>query len=291
MRVERIGDATLYLGDARDWLETDALSPFVDAVITSPPYDEIRDYGGHQATGPTEIIYALAPRIQSGGVVVWNVADQTIDGSETGTSFRQALSFMDAGLRLHDTMIYCKTGVTFPDANRYHPAFEYMFVFSNGSPRHFNGIKDWRNKWAGAAMHGTDRHKDGSTAKINGAGRLVPTVGLRRNWWVLSNAYNGEAGGHPAPMPYQMATDHIETWTIQGDVVLDPFMGSGTTGVACAKLGRKFIGVEIDPKYFDTACKRIEDAQRQGDFFIKKEAGDFGNRPGPSQVVPNIRVD
>lgn len=270
MRVERIGDAVLYLGDCREVLPTLGK---VDAVVTSPPYDAIRDYG--EAFKPIDccdVIERLSKLLNDGGVIVWNVADQTVNGSETGTSFRQALHALDCGLRLHDTMIYCKEGVTFPDNNRYHPAFEYMFVFSLGSPKTFNGIRDWKNKWGGSLMHGTDRLVDGSTKPISQLGNLIPQYGLRRNWWVLSNPYTGETNGHPAPMPLRLASDHIETWTEQSDIVADPFLGSGTTGVACVKRGRKFIGIEIEPKYFDVACRRIEQAYKQPDMFIERPA-------------------
>lgn len=264
-----IGDCRLLLGDCLEIMPTLGK---VDAAITSPPYDNLRDYGeGFEGVDLHAALSSIARILREGGVCMWNVADATVDGSETGSSFRQALHAMHCGLRLHDTMIYCKEGVTFPDANRYHPAFEYMFVFSNGAPSHFNGIKDWRNKWPGSKMHGTDRLQDGSTKKINGHGKPVPEYGLRRNWWVISNPYNGKTGGHPAPMPFQMATAHIETWTARNAVVLDPFMGSGTTGVACVKLGRKFTGIEIDPDYFEIACKRITDAYNQPDIFIEAE--------------------
>lgn len=261
------GRVALYNADCREVLPT--LSNDVDAVVTSPPYDGIRDYGDSFTGFDWRPVFdALPDALTDGGVVVWNVADQVVDGSETGTSFRQALYAMERGLRLHDTMIYCKEGVTFPDANRYHPAFEYVFVFSKGAPRHFNGIKDWKNKWGGSKMHGTDRQPDGRTTPIKGIGRDVPSHGLRRNWWVIANPYTGETAGHPAPMPYSLASDHIQTWTDAGETVLDPFLGSGTTGVACVKLGRNFIGIEIEPKYFDIACERIEAATRQADLFI-----------------------
>jgi site-specific DNA-methyltransferase (adenine-specific) len=258
MRREDLAEGvTLYCGDCREVLPT---LDRVDAVVTSPPYDGIRDYGEYfKPLDCCEIIRCFPRILADGGVVVWNVADQTINGSESGTSFRHALEAINVGMRLHDTMIYCKEGVTFPDANRYHPAFEYMFVFSNGTPKHFNGIKDWKNKWAGSKMHGTDRLKDGSTKRISGHGRDVPAFGLRRNWWVIANPHTGESGGHPAPMPYTLAADHIETWTVPGASTFDPFMGSGTTGVAAVRLGRKFIGIEIEPKYFDIACRRIAD--------------------------------
>ena len=260
-----IGDATLYLGDCLDILPT--LSK-VDAVVTSPPYDDLRQYGvGQPSFVWMDYIRPMAFSLVGGGVIVWNVADSVRDGSETGTSFRQALEFMDAGLRLHDTMLYLKTNVNFPDAVRYENGFEYMFVFSNGAPKTFNPIKDRPNKHGGTVMHGTDRHVDGSLKPISGLGKLVNRVGKRFNWWFLTN--NQPDIGHPAPMPYQMAFDHITSWTNEGDTILDPFMGSGTTGVACAKIGRKFIGIELDPKYFDIACERIQKAYDQPDLFVK----------------------
>jgi DNA modification methylase len=264
MRVEKIGLATLYLGDCREILPT---LGNVDAVVTSPPYGEIRDYGGGEKTEWLDVVGHIAALLPEGGVCMWNVADQTINGSETGASFRQALHAMACGLRLHDTMIYCKEGVTFPDANRYHPAHEYMFVWSKGAPAVFNGIRDWANKWAGSRMHGTDRNRDGTTTVISGKGRLIPEYGLRRSWWPISNPYTGETAGHPAPMPLSMASDHIQTWTRPCATVLDPFLGSGTSGVAAVRLARSFIGIEIEERYFDVACRRIEEAQRQGDMF------------------------
>ena len=265
MRVEHIGGATLILGDCREVLPT--LGP-VDAVVTSPPYDSIRDYGAYPPVNCHAVINHIANLLRQGGVCVWNVADQVIDGSESGTSFRQALHAMECGLRLHDTMIACRESVAFPNANRYHPAFEYVFVFSNGAPRHFNGIKDWRNKQTGGAIGGNQRQQDGSTKPRNGVGRPTPLEGLRRNWWIVNNAYTGETAGHPAPMSMSLASDHISTWTVIGETILDPFMGSGTTGIACARLDRQFIGIEIHEPYFNIACRRIEAAQRQADLFV-----------------------
>jgi site-specific DNA-methyltransferase (adenine-specific) len=185
------------------------------------------------------------------------------------TLIRQALHCMSIGLRLHDTMIYCREGVTFPDSNRYFPSTEYMFVFSNGAPKHFNGLTDRPNRTHGTVMHGTDRQTDGSLTKKRRSGEVIKSHGLRHNWWVLHNAQAGlgEFGGHPAPMPYPMGEGHIRTWTDTAETVADPFMGSGTTGVACMNLGRKFIGIEIEPRYFDIACERIENAQRQARMF------------------------
>lgn len=268
IRKEIIGDATLYLGDCREVLPT--LGPF-DMAATSPPYGDIREYGGHDLGCMLDVISMLATALSSGGVILWNVADQTIDGSESGESFRQALHAKACGLRLHDTMIYCKEGVSFPDSNRYHPAFEYMFVFSKGAPAHFNGIKDWTNKWRGTPPHGTKRLPNGQTISNSAVGfgepEPIPTFGLRRNWWPIANPFKGETGDHPAPMPFSMAHDHIATWTAQGALVADPFMGSGTTAVAALGLGRRFVGMEIEPRYFDVACRRAEEAWKQPRLF------------------------
>ena len=263
-----IGNARLALGDCRDILPTLGK---VDAVVTSPPYDDLRTYGdAFNGVDCLQVISLLAPQIAEGGVIMWNVADATKNGSETGTSFRQALHAMQCGLNLHDTMIYIKENVNFPESVRYFSGFEYMFMFSNGRPKTFNPIKDRRNKWAGTAMHGTDRQPDGSLKQISGKGKIVEAQGMRFNYWLMTN--NAPDTGHPAPMPYQMAHGHIASWTNCGDIVLDPFLGSGTTGVAAVQMGRKFIGIEREPKYFDIAVRRIENAQRQGDFFIQGAA-------------------
>jgi DNA modification methylase len=263
-RIEHIGDATLYLGDCRDILPLP-----VDAIVTSPPYDNLRDYGGHGFDWEP-LIAPISSSLKPGAVLVWNVCDAVIDGSETGTSFRQALAFKESGLRLHDTMIYIKTGVNFPDATRYYHAFEYMFVFANGAPKTFNPIMDRPNKWAGSVMHGTDRQPDGSTRPISGIGKVINRVGKRLNWWLISN--RPENNGHPAQMPYAMAYDHISSWTNQGDTVLDPFTGGGTTALAALSQGRNFIGCEIEEKYFDIACRRIDEAYRQPRLFAEPVA-------------------
>jgi site-specific DNA-methyltransferase (adenine-specific) len=168
---------------------------------------------------------------------------------------------LEVGFKLHDTMIYIKEGVSFPDANRYLPAFEYMFVASKGSPRTFMPIRDRLNKYAFDRIHGTNRQQDGRTTPKKGleVKRTVPEYGWRYNWWLISNreATNSESAGHPAVMPRQMAIDHIQTWSVTQECILDPFMGSATTLRAAKDLGRRAIGIEIEEKYCEIAAKRL----------------------------------
>jgi site-specific DNA-methyltransferase (adenine-specific) len=245
---------TIYHGDCREILPS---LPKVDLVLTSPPYGDMRDYGHHDRGEWLDVISLIPPVLEAGGVLVWNVADQVIDGSESGASFRQALSMINAGMKLHDTMIYLKEGVNFPDANRYLPAFEYMFVASKGMPKTFNPITDRRNKWSGDTIHGTSREKNGECKATNGlkVNRLVPEFGRRYNYWLIANRTDGY--GHPAPMPIQMATDHIKSWSNEDDLVLDPFAGSGVSLLAAKNLGRRAIGIEIEERYCEIAAKRL----------------------------------
>ena len=195
----------------------------IDLTVTSPPYDNLRDYHGHTFDW-RETIAQLYRVTKDGGVVVWIVSDQTVDGSETGTSFRQALFAMECGFNLHDTMIWEKDAFAFPDNNRYHPVFEYMFIWSKGYPKTANMIADRKNKYAGTKIHGTSRQADGTMKPKNGIGkRSVPEYGKRYNVWRMSSEKNNKTG-HPAVFPVRLARDHILSWSYDGDVVMDTFI-------------------------------------------------------------------
>ena len=239
----------------------------VDLTVTSPPYDNLRTYNGNNDQWGEhvwrEVITDLYRVTADGGVVVWVVADATIKGSETGTSFKQALHAMECGFRLHDTMIWSKGGFSAVGAlsARYAPVFEYMFVWSKGKPKAFNPIKDRPNKHAGKEATGTVRQADGSMKPMSKVMK-INDHGQRFNVWVLSPQRQKGKDSHPAPFPVSLAQDHVISWSNEGDTVLDPFMGSGSTGVACANTRRSFIGIELDPDYFAIAEKRIEEAQQ-----------------------------
>lgn len=245
-------------GDCLEMMATlDAGS--VNLTVTSPPYDNLRTYGGMDDWGQAKweaVLRELFRVTAVGGVVVWVVGDATVKGSETGSSFKQALYAKECGFNLHDTMIYqkAKSGGARGSVLAYWQAFEFMFVFSKGTPN-FAPIEDRPNRKAGQTLKaGGRRNVDGSIA--SGKYMTIPAFGRRNNVWTY--AVGGKDIGHPAVFPLPLAKDHVISWSNPGDMVLDPFMGSGTTGVACQNTGRKFIGIERNPEYFAIACKRLQ---------------------------------
>lgn len=240
----------------------------IDLTVTSPPYDDIRDYNGYSFDWKATIA-ELFRITKHGGVVVWIVADQTINGSESGTSFRQALHAMECGFNLHDTMIWEKESCAFPEATRYYPNFEYMFIWSKGKPKSFNPIEDRRNLWGGTKVHGTFRNADGTLQGRSTTWKEVvcKEYGCRFNVWRI-NTEKQNRTGHPAVFPVNLAQDHIKSWSNEGDVVLDPFLGSGTTRIAAYDLNRQFIGYEISEEYFRLQEERFARHTAQTSLFI-----------------------
>ena len=236
----------------------------VDLTVTSPPYDDLRTYGG-TCEWNFDIFKPIAQELyrvtKPGGVVVWVVNDAVKDGSESGTSFKQALYFMECGFKLHDTMIYEKNSTAYPaqlTGQRYSQIFEYMFVFVKGKIRKdIRLIADKRNKWAGWTNWGqhTTYDKDGNLNKTTSI-KPISEYSLRNNIWKYSVSFNDKTG-HPAVFPEKLAEDHILSWSREGDIVLDPFMGSGTTAKMAMLNGRHFIGFEKNLKYYEESLNRI----------------------------------
>ena len=235
----------------------------IDLTVTSPPYDNLRTYGGHtwDFEGVAQQLWRVT---KPGGVVVWVVADATIDGSETGTSFRQALRFKEIGFRLHDTMIWEKVGIRFPEEVRCHPIFEFMFVLSSGKPNTFNQIKDRENVSAGEWTPATpEPGRDGVFRKPERF-RQTQQFGGRVNIWKIHEREYDGLRKHPGAFPESLARDHILSWSNEGDLVLDPFSGSGTTCKMAKHNGRHFIGIEVNPEYCEIGKARL--AQQVFDF-------------------------
>jgi len=246
-----------------DCLETMKRMPdnFVDLVVTSPPYDNLRTYNGSLVWSEMiwkNILTELFRVTKEGGVVVWVVGDATIKGSETGTSSKQALWAIECGFNLHDTMIWHKLA-KFPhheNSKRYKQQFEYMFVLSKGFVKTYNPIYDVPNKSAGKNFTIKTKKKSHDNDVPNGKTKNIKIAKyrMRDNVWAISQT---GLDGHPAPFPEQLAHDHIISWSNEGDIVYDPFMGSGTTAVASKELNRNYIGSEISKEYCDIAEKRL----------------------------------
>ena len=256
----------IYNEDCRDTMQRMIKEEIkVDLVITSPPYDSLRNYN-NSSTWNFDIFKEVAQLLYDvttdGGIVVWVVGDATINGSETGTSFRQALYFMECGFKLHDTMVFEKNSSSFPakrTGNRYTQIFEYMFVFSKGKPKTAHLICDKENKWKNFTNWGknTNYNKNGELIQTNDI-KPVPEFSPRNNIWKYTVGFNINEGKHPAVFPYQLVEDHILTWSNEGDLIFDPFTGSGTTASAALCNNRKFIGSEIDKTYFSFIPNNIQ---------------------------------
>jgi DNA modification methylase len=233
----------------------------IDLTITSPPYDNLREYKGYKFKFE-EIVQQLYRITKEGVIVVWVVGDATINGSETGTSFKQALYFKEQGFNLHDTMIFQKTNpVPQIYRKRYNNIFEYMFVFSKGIVKTHNPIKiDCLH--AGKILNGTTyKNYSKGEQKREKLANPVKKQKIKGNIWeyvVGKKAEDQEAKGHPAPFPCQLVKDHILSWTNEGDIVLDPMCGSGTTCKVAKENNRKYICIDISPEYCNIAEKRIK---------------------------------
>ena len=253
---------TLYCGDCLEVMKG-MPDGRVDLTVTSPPYDNLREYKGYvfDFEGIANQLYRAT---KQGGVVVWVVGDETIDGSETGTSFRQALYFKEIGFNLH-TMIWEKQ--TFTDTGslkvRYPGVYEYMFVCSKGHLNTFNPIKDRPTKGL-RKKYSTVRQADGTLKPISSIGKIYGEKPAQRfNVWKINTEVSNSKRCHPAQFPEQLAHDHVISWSNEGDTVFDPMVGSGTVPKMCEKLSRKWVACDSSEEYCAISKDRIEKEAQQ----------------------------
>ena len=233
----------------------------IDLSVTSPPYDNLRSYKGFSFNFQS-LAFQLFRVAKNGGLLVWIVDDETKDGARSCTSYRQLLYFVDIGFQLYEDMVYKKNTSGYPPSNHYENVAEKMFVLSKGKPKTINLLKDKKNKWTGTSNFGvrTNRQQDGSL-KERGKSMVAP-FGIRQNIWEYPtgkgySASDDFAYQHPAIFPEALARDHILSWSNEGDIVLDPFSGSGTTLKMAKMLSRQYIGIDISPEYVTLAEKRL----------------------------------
>lgn len=249
----------IYCADSVQFMKENIPDDYIDLTVTSPPYDNLRNYHGY--TFDFKVVADELYRItKEGGVVVWVVGDKTVKGSESGTSFRQALYFMDIGFKLHDTMIYHKQNPTPMKANRYQQCFEYMFVFSKGKPKTFNPIMTEKKYIENRKVKHYNKNKDGE--QISHTYKSTSNMKVVNNIWTYTVGLNNStkdkiAFKHPAVFPEKLAEDHILSWSNEGDIVFDPFMGSGTTLKMAMLNNRRFIGVDVSDEYVEIAQRRL----------------------------------
>ena len=258
---------TLWHGDCLELMKN-IPDGAVDLTVTSPPYDNLRTYNGF-SWDFENTARELLRITKNGGVVVWIVGDSyDKKGSETLTSFKQALFFKEIGFNVHDTMIYQKNSYPFPPSNRYYQQFEYMFVLSKGKPKTANLLRQ-KTKWRKDTNQvSTCRNADGSTSAMKyekgKEDRILDNV------WLINTGYmrttkDKFAYKHPAMFPEELCEKHILSWSNEGDIIFDCFMGSGTTGKMAVLNNRRFIGIELDEGYFNIAKERIEKSIRERD--------------------------
>jgi site-specific DNA-methyltransferase (adenine-specific) len=233
----------------------------VDMTLTSPPYDDLRQYNGYHFP-VAEIAEGLYRATKPGGVVIWVVGDRTVNGDESLTSFKHAFAFKDAGFKVHDTMIYVKNNPIPSDCGkRYRQAFEYMFCFSKDSPKTFNPITEPTKSAGGKIKAFRITQRGRGNVPAEDIGRQIKAERKVNNIFSYnvgtSSSRDKIAFEHPAIFPEQLAEDQISTWTNQGDLVYDCFMGSGTTAKAAHLLGRQWLGSEISSDYVQIAVERL----------------------------------
>jgi len=233
-------------------------SDSIDLVVTSPPYDELRNYNGYSFNFEG-IAQGLFRVLKKGGVLIWVVGDKIRKGNKSLTSFKQALYFQNIGFNVHDVMIYQKKNTPFMRSNAYTNCYEFMFVLTKGSPKTFNALTTETVR-QGIEPLPFNKGADGVNKKIKKELKSTKTL---TNIWKYAVGLHGSTSDriafkHTAIFPEKLAEDHILSWTKKGNTVFDPMCGSGTTCKMALLNKRKYIGCDISKEYVDIAKKRVK---------------------------------
>lgn len=270
----------LYIGKCEDVLKK-IEDNSIDCIITSPPYDDLRDYNGY-SFDIKSISKELYRVLKKGGIIVWVVGDKTKDGGESCSSFKQALEFVDKGFLLYDTMIYAKNNPIPLNHRRYEQVFEYMFIFSKGKPKTFNPITiDCLTNGSSGNFR---QRKDGILEAAHKKAKTKKTK-IKGNIWYYSVGNNKStkdaiAFKHPATFPEELVIDHLNSWTNKGDIILDPFCGSGTTCKVSYLNERNFIGIDISEEYIrNISAIRLKELGWKENIEIIKENDEINKIP------------
>lgn len=255
----------VHLGDCVDGMRGLPES-CIPLTVTSPPYGNLRKYGGHlfdfEAVAQ-ELWRVTAP----GGVVVWVVADHVKGGTETGDVCRQQLRFQELGFRAHEKLVMSKS-YRLPQKTRYFgDCLEFALVLSKGKPRSINLLRDKENSTPGQCRRFSQMAPDGRRS-VSTKKYTVGRYGVRGKVWYYPRGgqlttSDRAAFQQTAPMPVEMARDHIRSWSRPGDLVFDPFLGSGTTAKMALLNDRRYLGYEVHEPYFEIAQRRLVNARSE----------------------------
>ena len=234
----------------------------IDLIVTSPPYDEIRDYKGF-SLDLHNVGKEISRILKDGGMCVMVIQDQTKDGRKSLTSFKTIVDWCKTELDLWECCIYQRSGV--PGnwwSKRFRVDHEYIPIFIKGKrPQYFNKehmMIECKN--VGKKFSGNVRLTNGESLEKNFICSDKKCCGTIINYESERNLDNRNKikKQHPATFPDKLASDFIQCFTKEGMIVLDPFMGSGTVAVMAKKLNRNYIGFEISKEYCDIAEQRLK---------------------------------
>jgi len=239
-------------------------SDSIPLTVTSPPYDRVRNFAAWDFDRVAEQLYRVT---MPGGVVCWVVQDGFEKGRRTCTSFKQALRFFGLGFWMWEVLIVVVKSYQLPTTGRYVSLFHYCFVMSKGKPRKVNVLRDKPNKCAGMMKRNWHRRSPDGSMRKGVLPQPIAQYGLRGNVWEYAGGYGSTtkdkyAFAHPALMPEKLARDLILSFSSPYDMVLDPFMGAGTTAKMALLNGRRWLGFEIDDEYVAIASERLRNAER-----------------------------